>query len=470
MSNMNWSTSELAQSMSPVLKEVVNYKDGAIQSVVTDSRLVKAGDLFVCLKGERFDAHDFATQVVEQGAIGLVVDHVLELDIPQWVVTDTRLALGQLGKAWRSKFQIPFLGVVGSNGKTTSKEMLASICKVRWGRDLVLVTEGNLNNDIGVPQTLLRLRAHHLAAVVEMGMNHPGEIAYLAELVRPHVAMLTNAQREHQEFMKDVQAVAEENGSVFKFLQSDGVAVFPEGTEFDALWVKQAGAAAKCMRFGGQGDVSVRSVAGGQGKAGMDLELNASGGQRGVFEAKFLGAHNHANAAGAAAAALSAGCTFAQTLEGLHQFAPVKGRMNPVLRTANLLLIDDSYNANPDSVNAASKVLAALPGQTILVLGDMGEVGDQSDEFHAEVGAVAAKLGVKQLFAIGMATQHSVRAFGAGAIHQQDIEELIKNVIEQLKKGRSSVLVKGSRFMKMERVVQAVLQWAESTQGTKYAT
>ncbi|MDH4394668.1 MAG: UDP-N-acetylmuramoyl-tripeptide--D-alanyl-D-alanine ligase [Limnobacter sp.] len=469
MSSMNWSTSELAQALSPGFKEVVRYADASIQSVVTDSRLVKTGDLFVCLKGERFDAHDFAQQVMEQGAIGLVVDHALNLNIPQWVVTDTRLALGQLAKAWRAKFAIPFLGVVGSNGKTTSKEMLASICKVRWGRDHVLVTEGNLNNDIGVPQTLLRLRSHHLAAVIEMGMNHPSEIAYLAQLVHPHVAMLTNAQREHQEFMKDVRAVAEENGSVFEFLQPGGVAVFPANTEFDALWVQQAGAA-KCVRFGDKGDVSVRAVSSSQGKAGLDLELKALGGQRGVFEAKFLGSHNHSNAAGAASAALSAGCTFAQTLEGLHQFAPVKGRMNPVLRTSNLLLIDDSYNANPDSVNAASKVLATLPGQTILVLGDMGEVGDKSDEFHAEVGAVAAKLGVSQLLAMGVATRHSVNAFGAGAIHQQDIEELIKNVIEQLKKGRSSVLVKGSRFMKMERVVQAVLQWAESTKGTEHAS
>jgi UDP-N-acetylmuramoyl-tripeptide--D-alanyl-D-alanine ligase len=466
---MNWITSELAHALSPVFIEELHAVVAPIQSVVTDSRLVKSGDLFVCLKGERFDAHDFAQQVVDQGAIGLVVDRVLDLNIAQWVVTDTRLALGQLGKAWRSKFDIPFLSVVGSNGKTTSKEMLASICKVRWGSDQVLVTEGNLNNDIGVPQTLLRLRGNHLAAVIEMGMNHPGEIPYLAELVRPHVAMLTNAQREHQEFMKDVRAVAEENGSVFKFLQKDGVAVFPAATEFDGLWVEQAGSA-KCVRFGEGGDVSVRSLPSHHGKASLDLELKALGGQRGAFEAKFLGAHNHSNAAGAVAAALSAGCTFAQTLEGLHQFAPVRGRMNPVLRTPNLLLIDDSYNANPDSVNAASKVLATLPGQTILVLGDMGEVGDKSDEFHAEVGAVAASLGVTQLLAMGSATQHSVKAFGAGAIHQQDIDELIKNVIEQLKKGRSSVLVKGSRFMKMERVVQAVLQWAETTKGTEHAS
>lgn len=469
MSNMNWDNSELAQALSPGLKNTIGFKQGFIESVVTDSRLVKSGDLFVCLKGERFDAHDFAEQVMKLGAIGLVVDRPLDLDIPQWVVNDTRLALGQLSKAWRLKFAIPFLGVVGSNGKTTSKEMLASICKVRWGQEFVLVTEGNLNNDIGVPQTLLRLRSHHLAAVIEMGMNHPGEIAYLAELVRPDVAMLTNAQREHQEFMKDVHAVAEENGSVFTYLQADGVAVFPAETEFDSLWVQQAGSA-KCLRFGEHGDVSVRAVSGPQGKAGLDLELKALGGQRGVFEAKFLGAHNHSNAAGAASAALSAGCTFAQTLEGLHQFTPVKGRMNPVLRTSNILLIDDSYNANPDSVNAASKVLATLPGQTLLVLGDMGEVGDKSDEFHAEVGAMAASLGVNYLFATGVATEHSVRAFGAGAIHQQDIDELIKKVIEQLKKGRSSLLVKGSRFMKMERVVQAVLQWAETTKGTEHAS
>lgn len=467
MPEMNWSAMELAQAMSPVLTQTHGRSAGLIQRVVTDSRQVQPGDLFVCLKGERFDAHDFAEEVLGKGAAGFVADRPLELDAPQWQVTDTRLALGLLAKAWRQRFDIPVLGVVGSNGKTSTKEMLASICKLRWGQDAVLVTEGNLNNDIGVPMTLLRLRQGHQAAVIEMGMNHPGEIAYLAELVRPHAALLTNAQREHQEFMKDVAAVAEENGSVFEYLSQPAVAVFPAQSEFDALWRAQAGKA-QCVTFGPGGEVWLEASSTSSSGVGLNLTAHSQVHGAGTFQARFLGEHNLLNAAAALATALSVGCSLAQGLEGLHQFAPVKGRMNPVLRTPELLVIDDSYNANPDSVNAASHVLAGLSGRKVLVLGDMGEVGDQSDQFHAEVGRVAASSGVDVLLATGAATVHSVRSFGAGATHQPDIQELIKNVIAELEKGPGTVLVKGSRFMKMERVVEAILQWANPAKETTH--
>ncbi|HEY1057873.1 MAG TPA: UDP-N-acetylmuramoyl-tripeptide--D-alanyl-D-alanine ligase [Limnobacter sp.] len=447
-------TSHLVQPAPANLPDVV-------RQVQTDSRQVQPGDLFVCLKGERFDAHDFAPDVVAQGAAVLVVDRPLDVTTPQLVVKDTRLALGALAWAWRSQFNPMVFGVVGSNGKTTSKEMLASICKQHFGDEATLVTQGNLNNDVGVPQTLFRLRAHHTAAVIEMGMNHPGEINHLAALVQPHAVLLTNAQREHQEFMKSVAAVAEENGSAFLHLQTGGAAVFPAGTPHDAIWVRQAGQQ-RCIRFGHGGDFQPML-------SGSSAELDIQT-PRGVIRLKpaFLGLHNAMNAAGAAAVASAGGCTDKAVKAGLEMFQPVSGRLQVALRTPRLLLINDSYNANPDSVNAASAVLAEQGGNTLLVLGDMGEVGDASDAYHQEVGNVAKQLGIKHLYALGEATQHSVGSFGEGARHFESLDQLINDTIQCLQHGQWTVLVKGSRFMKMERVVHALKQHFEPGQGDQH--
>lgn len=476
MSKMNWTFASIDEALrqSGLLIESLGLnvsldQPSGIDRVITDSRLAASGDLFVALRGERFDAHSFCAQVHGSGATALVVERPMDLPIAQWVVTDTRLALGALAKAWRNGFEIPVLAVVGSNGKTTSKEMLASICKAHWGPDRVLVTEGNLNNDIGVPLTLLRLRQAHHAAVVEMGMNHVGEIEYLASLVTPTAVLMTNAQREHQEFMKDVQAVAEENGCAFKYLRNGGVAVIPAQSEYKALWADQAGKA-HLTEFGLGGEVWVVAEKSSNASAGVSLELHLQSGTAHPFSARFLGRHNHNNAAAAAGTALAAGCTLEAVIAGLEKFSPVKGRMNPVHRSSQLLLIDDSYNANPDSVNAASQVLSGLPGQTILVLGDMGEVGDRSSEYHAEVGQLAAELGVQHLLSLGQATVHSATAFGQGALHCQSIDELILQVIALVNKRPSVVLVKGSRFMKMERVVEALLQWAQPATGVTNAS
>ncbi|HEX4857155.1 MAG TPA: UDP-N-acetylmuramoyl-tripeptide--D-alanyl-D-alanine ligase, partial [Limnobacter sp.] len=434
-----------------------------VRLVQTDSRQVAPGDLFVCLIGERFDAHDFAAQVAAAGAIALVTNRQLDLPVTdqpvtQFVVKDTRLALGQLGKAWRQRFPVKTLAVVGSNGKTTTKEMLGSICKAQHGENAVLVTAGNLNNDIGVPQTLLRMRKEHTLAVIEMGMNHPGEIDYLAGLVQPDVALLTNAQREHQEFMKTVLAVAQENGSVFCHLQPQGTAVFPLTAEFDSCWIELAGQA-NILRFGVGADVEWI-----EGSSQACAGLNAGSrvlkllGTEIDLKPGFIGEHNFSNAAGAAAAAHAAGCNAASIRRGLENFQPVSGRLQVALRKPSLLLINDTYNANPDSVNAASRVLASQQGQKMLVLGDMGEVGDQSDEYHFEVGQFARRVGVDRLLALGEATRHSVRGFGKGATHFSDINSLIEHTMNTTEQGHWSVLVKGSRFMKMERVVQALVQ------------
>ncbi|HEX5485772.1 MAG TPA: UDP-N-acetylmuramoyl-tripeptide--D-alanyl-D-alanine ligase [Limnobacter sp.] len=449
MTSMNWSFQAINQALQPHLISAEVSDQGVITHIQTDSRQVKAGDLFVCLRGERFDAHEFAPAVIEAGAAGLVVERPLDIPVPQWIVMDTRLALGALAAEWRRGFDLPVLGVVGSNGKTTSKEMLAAICSAHCGADHVLVTQGNLNNEIGVPLTLFRLRANHQMAVVEMGMNHPGEIAYLASLVQPDVVLLTNAQREHQEFMKSVKAVAEENGQAFGALPEEGCAVFPAGTDFDSLWLGMS-KGSRFYRFGRGGDCWFNAGQAPNGSLVLESPLGSVD-----IRPSFVGEHNRSNASGAAAAAIAAGCTIDDVRQGLEAFQPVWGRMQVVKNDGEMLLINDAYNANPDSVNAAIQVLSTLPSPTLLVLGDMGEVGDQSVAFHQEVGENARNSGINKLFALGTATKASVKSFGADGRHFSELDELLTEIKLLTSQQRWSVLVKGSRFMKMERVVDA---------------
>lgn len=452
MRELRWTTSWVSQALSACLLEPAPSLDGVFEYIQTDSRKVSQGALFFCLRGERFDAHNFAQDVKQAGALALVVERRLPVDVPQYVVRDTRLAFGMLAAAWRALCDLKVLAVVGSNGKTTSKEMLASVCQAHYGPEHVLVTAGNLNNDIGVPQTLLNLRANHRVAVIEMGMNHPGEIDYLAGLVKPDVVLLTNAQREHQEFMKTVEAVARENGSAFLHLNEGGCAVFPANTVFDGIWVEQS-QGQSCVRFGSGGEYFFDAPA----KATRQAVLHTAVGEVMIHPA-FLGAHNFDNASGAAAAAWAGGCSLGSIKRGLEQFKPVSGRLEIAYQSPRLLIINDTYNANPDSVNAASAVLASFGAETLLVLGDMGEVGDQSDQYHAEVGLFAKSLGLGGVLALGQATRHTVAAFGAGAQHFEQIEELVQQLIKTIKDGAWTVLVKGSRFMKMERVVLALTE------------
>jgi len=426
-----------------------------IARVHSDTRSLRAGDLFVALRGERFDAHDFLPQARAAGAVAALAEHGLAASgLPGLEVADTRAALGALGTAWRRQFALPLVAVTGSNGKTTVTQMVAAILRA-WQGDAALATEGNFNNDIGLPLTLLRLRAEHRAAVVELGMNHPGEIAVLAALAAPTVALVNNAQREHQEFMQSVEAVARENGAVFAALPADGVAVFPAGDEFSVLWRRLAGAR-RCLSFGlrdaGPADVTAEAR-----WAGDRWQINLQTPQGSAsLPLRVAGEHNVRNAAAAAACALAAGCPLSAVAAGLSGFAAVKGRsqLKPLLHGGRALtLIDDSYNANPDSVRAAIDVLAGLPGPRWLVLGDMGEVGDQGPAFHAEVGAYAKACGIDAFWAAGALCQHAAVAFGS-ARHFPSTDALIAALGEA--PAFESVLVKGSRFMKMERVVAAL--------------
>jgi UDP-N-acetylmuramoyl-tripeptide--D-alanyl-D-alanine ligase len=430
--------------------------DGSVQvqRVHTDTRSLQPGDLFVALKGDRFDANDFIAEARTKGAVAAIA-HAgrLPAGMPGIEVDDSKLALGKLANAWRKRFTLPLIAVTGSNGKTTVTQMVASILRA-WQPDAHLATQGNLNNDIGLPLTLLRLRAGHRIGVIELGMNHPGEIAYLAATAEPTVALVNNAQREHQEFMATVEAVAQENGSVFGALPADGSAVFPAGDEFTSLWTRLA-RGRKCTTFGDtNADLFLAGSAWQQGHWQVRAQTPAGAI---AFRLHIAGRHNVRNALAAAACALAAGVPLEAVVRGLESFEPVKGRSRALgvqLGDRTLTLVDDTYNANPDSVRAAIDVLAELPGPRLLVLGDMGEVGNQGPAFHAEVGDYARERGIEQLFT------HGDQAHGMKGRHFAGIDALNAAVVQALPE-TESVLVKGSRFMKMERVVEAITAHAQ---------
>jgi UDP-N-acetylmuramoyl-tripeptide--D-alanyl-D-alanine ligase len=440
-----------------------------IDSISTDSRAIESGSLFIALKGERFDAHHFLGEVSTAGASAALIEDekACPNQLPAICVADTRMGLGDFAAAWRQQFTLPLVVVTGSNGKTTVKEMIAAIFSAAVGKEAALITPGNLNNDIGLPLTVLRLREHHRLAVIELGMNHPGETAYLANIAKPLIALINNAQREHQEFMQTVDAVAHEHADAIASLPVDGVAVFPADTPFSSDWRKKAnGRYIIDFALNGPAAVSGTLLEGG------GLEIKTSEGTINV-RLSVLGEHNLRNALAATAAALAAKIDLRDIRLGLESFQAVNGRMM-ANQFGACLLIDDSYNANPDSVRAAIDALSQASQKTCLVIGDMGEVGSKGPEFHYEVGAYAAERGIQYLWALGEQTQSSVQGFNEfngrigssnTAIHFETIDALnacAATISELLSEGTSvsqpyAVLVKGSRFMRMERVV-AVLK------------
>lgn len=426
--------------------------DLGFDAVSTDTRSVTPGALFFALRGERFDAHDFVADAAARGAVAAVVERRVDAAIPQIVVPDVRRALGISAAAWRSRFAIPLIAVAGSNGKTTVTQMIAAILAAALGEERRLATQGNLNNEIGVPLMLWRLRPEHRAAVIELGMNHPGEIAYLAELAQPSVAVVNNAQREHQEFMASVEATAVENGQVIAHLPPEGVAVFPADDACAGIWRKFAGTR-RVVDFARDAEAMLTATAS-PAAAGTDLSIASP---EGVIELRLAmaGAHNVHNALAAAAAALAAGIAPRAIRAGLEAFRPVARRGVLHALAAGVRLIDDSYNANPDSMRAAIDLLASQPAPRLLILGDMGEVGSQGPEFHGEIGAYAHERGIEQLLATGPLMAEAVAAFGAGARHFPEQAELIAVAQAAIAPG-ATVLIKGSNFMKMDRVVAAL--------------
>ena len=435
--------------------------------VHSDTRTLRAGDLFVALKGEHFDGNDFLAQARASGAVAALAERGLggdAADMPGLQVSDTLPALQQLAAAWRARFHLPLIAVTGSNGKTTVTQMIAAILRA-WHGDGALATAGNLNNHIGAPLTLLRLRQDdstwHRAAVLELGMNHVGEIALLARLAAPTVALINNAQREHQEFLDGVEAVARENGSVIQALGAGGTVVIPAGDAYTPLWREMAGAR-RVLTFsaaaGATADVTANATWLPAAQR-WSLTLHTPAGTATTTLAQ-PGLHNLHNALAATTSALAAGAPLAAVQQGLTAFAPVAGRSQVVALQWSgraVMLIDDSYNANPDSVLAAINVLAAMPGPRWLLLGDMGEVGTQGPQFHAEVGAQARAVGIEQVWAVGTLCAH----LGAHR-HFNQMADLLAALPAALKDSSTqSVLVKGSRFMKMEQVVKALKAYGQ---------
>jgi UDP-N-acetylmuramoyl-tripeptide--D-alanyl-D-alanine ligase len=446
-----------------------------IKAVRTDSRSVVAGDLFIALKGEKFDGSAFLAQAQAQGAVAVLFEaanagqaqqlpDLKNVTVPAFCVSNARAALGDLAAQWRRQFELSLIGVTGSNGKTTVTQMIASVLRADTAFPS-LSTQGNLNNEIGVPLTLFNLRAEHRRAVVELGMNHPGEIEVLAQFAQPSIGLVNNAQREHQEFMSTVEAVAIENGEVIRALPAKGVAVFPAQDAYTQLWQKLADAR-PVLTFGfTQGDVQAHDIAWRNGAWSFQLwTLQTTLPCR----LNIAGRHNILNALAATACALAAGMSLPVIVKGLESFEPVKGRSKSCewqVEGHAFTLVDDTYNANPDSVRAAIEVLAELPAPRLLVLGDMGEVGLQGAEFHQEVGAYAKACAIQSLFTLGDLCQHSSQAF-EGAVHFSDMDSLQARVLSDIS-AYNSVLVKGSRFMKMERVVEALRNKLEQTQASE---
>jgi UDP-N-acetylmuramoyl-tripeptide--D-alanyl-D-alanine ligase len=421
--------------------------------VSTDSRTLPAGALFVALRGERFDGHDFAAAAVGRGAVAVLVERDLGLPVPQLLARDPLAALSAAAAAWRAGFDIPVVGVAGSNGKTTTKEMVAAILAERGP---VLATRGSLNNHIGVPLTLFGIGPEHRAAVIEIGANHPGEVAALAALARPTVGLVTNAGAEHLEGFGSLDGVARAEGELFGSLPADGTAVINADDAYAGLW-RTLSTAGRTVTFGThEADVRARGARLGveDGAWATRFELETLQGAVSVRLA-LPGLHNVVNAAGAAAAALACGATPAQVAVGLAQVRPVAGRLQLKPGAGGAWIVDDSYNANPSSAIAGLDVLAALPGEHWLVLGDMAELGAHAEAAHAEVGRHARLTGVTRLEAVGEHARHAVAAFGAGGRWHADASALADALRPALRPG-VTVLVKGSRVNRLERVVGAL--------------
>lgn len=450
--------------MTMLLSEAARMLDGhcrdgdvVFRGVSTDSRQLQAGNLFVALQGPNFDGHDYLDRAIEQGAAAAAVSRPVASDLPLLEVDDTRLALGRLAGHWRSRFDLPVIAITGSNGKTTVRAMTQAIMECAGP---TLSTQGNLNNDIGVPLTLFRLAAEDRYAVVEMGANHPGEIDYLARIAQPTIAVVTNAGPAHLEGFGDLDGVAHAKGELFACLDSAGTAVINADDRYAGLWRELAGDS-RVMDFGLSGAAAV--TADWQGDAaGSDVKLRTPAGELAVRLA-LPGRHNVMNALAATAAALAAGVDLACIGRGLETLQPVAGRFNIHNLRGGVTVIDDTYNANPESLSVAIDVLAMADGEKWLVLGDMGELGAAAAEMHRGAGRRAREAGIDRLFTLGELAAEAVEGFGGG-IASGSQAELLEALQAGLRQG-VHILVKGSRRMRMEQVVEMLGARVHSTSG-----
>jgi len=458
--------------------EIVNPPtiDFPIKRFISNSKDILPGDCFIAIRGEKFDAHEFLHDVQDYGAAISLISNIEKLpkNLPGVLVKDTVKGIQDLARAWKKVCADQNLNklvvVTGSNGKTTVKGMIESIFRAGVGVEKTLATQGNLNNEIGLPMSLLRLTAEHRLAVIELGMNHPGETKLLAEIAQPDIALINNAQREHQEFMATVEAVAQEHGLAISSLPVNGTAIFPADSDYSEYWRGLAktravidfawGTKIPAAVTGSWSDQTSNCIKISSPIGSIELQLN------------ILGEHNACNALAATAVGLAAGMTLNDIKKGLEEFQPVSGRMQVHQLNKNTTLIDDTYNANPDSVRAAIDVLSTTNMSSWLVLGDMGEVGEQGVQFHSEIGAYAREHQIKKLFAIGELSKEAVTSYNhcsgnkndadINATHFEKIEELflaLKESLQQRSKNEpTTLLIKGSRFMHMEKVVKDLVE------------
>ena len=426
-------------------------EDVLVQSVGTDSRNIVKNQLFIGIKGEHFDGNTFAVEAIKQGAAAVLVSDINAQASPLVLVQDTRLALGQLAKYWREKFKIPLVAVTGSNGKTTVKEMIAAILAA--AKETVLATQGNLNNDIGMPLTLLKIRAEHAIAVIEMGMNHLGEIDYLTRIAQPTVAVINNAGTAHIGELGSRDNIAKAKGEIFAGLAVDGIAVINADDDFAEYW-RSLNAHKAIITFGLKKSADVSASYRVNGNV-TEINLKTPSGQI-EFKLSVLGVHNIRNALAASAVAVALGISNEDIAKGLAVFGAVKGRLNWLVSANGAVVIDDTYNANPDSMKAAIDVLANQKTLQIFVMGDMAELGENSAQMHADIGAYAKQKGISHFLAYGDLSAIAAQEFGTNAQHFATRETLVAG-IKFLMKKETTVLVKGSRFMQMERVVNEIV-------------
>lgn len=430
----------------------VQGADVEFARVTTDTRTLQPGDLFVALKGERFDGHDHLTQAAARGAAGALVSRAVASDLPHVRVQDTLRGLQDYAASWRAGFDLPVLAVTGSNGKTTTKQLLSAVVAARGP---LLATQGNLNNHIGVPLTLLGLRAEHCTAVIEMGANHPGEIARLAEIARPAIGVVTQAGDAHLEGFGSRDGVAKAKGELFASLGAEGVAVINNDDAYAPLWKSLAGRAAQItFSLTEQADVSALNVQPDGTGAAMRFELRVPEG-RAPVTLPLPGLHNVSNALAAAACAVALGMELRDIANGLTRVQPVAGRLAATVTPQGARLLDDSYNANPTSLRAGIEVLASFGGRRVLVLGDMGELGANAEQQHFEAGVAARARGIDALYALGRLSRAAAEGFGPGARHFEAMDDLIAALKSQLD-SHTTLLVKGSRSSRMERVTAAL--------------
>lgn len=458
-----------------MLSDVMKALDGKLlgndtefESVSTDTRSLKQGDLFVALQGPHFDAHNFIDEAKAKGAVGAMVSRKIKTELPLLLVADTRAGLGRLATTWRAKYATPMIAVTGSNGKTTVKEMLGTILGQSGP---VLVTKGNLNNEIGVPLTLLRLEDKHRYAVIEMGANGPGEIKYLSSLVKPQVAIITNAAPAHLEGFGDISGVARAKGEIFSNLVDDGTAVINADDSRVGLWRVMVGKH-RCVSFGihNPADYTAREMHVNP-FFGYSFEMHTPAGFIDI-NLRLPGKHNIMNALAASAGAQAVGLNLSEIKSGLEAMQAVKGRLQMKKGIHRSLVIDDTYNANPGSMRPVFEVLAAHRGRKILVLGDMGELGNASRAFHEQVGRQARATGIDLLYTVGEQASMSAGTFGKGAHHFKNQDDLIVALCTELNHesdNETMILVKGSRFMRMERVTQVLVSDNEKPQAANNA-